>query len=121
MPSRKTERARRMRRDPTEAEKRLWRHLRNRRLEGAKFRQQSPLLGYYPDFLCEEVRLIVEADGGQHDAAADAERTAVLEAAGFTVIRFWDNDILSNTEGVLEEIRRMLKLATSSPPFPPLP
>lgn len=110
-----------MRREPTEAEKRLWRHVRNRQLEGAKFRQQSPLLGYYVDFLCEEGRLVVEADGGQHDAADDAQRTAILEAAGFTVIRFWDNDILQNTEGVLDEIRSILRLATSSSPIPPLP
>ena len=102
-----------MRREPTEAETRLWYHLRNRRLDGAKFRQQEPLLGYYVDFLCEEARLIVEADGGQHDSGNDAERTARLEAAGYTVIRFWNHEILGNTEGVLEEIRRMLRLARS--------
>jgi very-short-patch-repair endonuclease len=108
--------ARKRRRDPTDAEKRLWRHLRNRQIEGAKFRREEPVLGYFADFLCEDARLIVEADGGQHEPKADAERTAALEAAGYTVIRFWNHEILSNTEGVIEEIRRMLKLA-----LPPLP
>ena len=102
-----------MRREPTEAEARLWRHLRNRQIEGAKFRQQEPVQNYYADFLCEEARLIVEADGSQHDAETDAERTQALEAAGYTVIRFWDNDILSNTDGVLEDIARVLRLAQS--------
>jgi very-short-patch-repair endonuclease len=104
---------RRSRRDPTEAEKRLWRYMRNRQVEGAKFRREEKLLGYYADFLCEEAKLIVEADGGQHGPEADAERTAALEAAGYTVIRFWNNDILANTEGVVEEIRRVLRLALS--------
>ncbi|MES2442251.1 MAG: DUF559 domain-containing protein [Pseudomonadota bacterium] len=116
MAGKKTERARRMRREPTDAEARLWRHLRNRQLEGAKFRREEPLFGYFADFLCEDARLIVEADGGQHSPEVDAQRTAALEAAGYTVIRFWNNDILGNTEGVIEEIRRVLRLA-----LPPLP
>lgn len=90
--------------------------MRNRQVEGAKFRREERLLGYYVDFLCEEAKLIVEADGGQHGPDIDAERTAALEAAGYTVIRFWNNDILGNTEGVIAEIRRVLRLALPSLP-----
>jgi very-short-patch-repair endonuclease len=103
--------ARKMRRQPTDAEKRLWYHLRDRRLDGFKFHQQEPLAGYIVDFLCEEAGLIVEADGGQHGPQEDALRTRALEAAGYTVIRFWNNDILANTPGVLAEIRRTLGAA----------
>jgi very-short-patch-repair endonuclease len=99
--------ARILRRDRTEAEARLWRYLRNRQMEGAKFRFQSPVGPYVADFLCVEARLIVELDGGQHgiQAEKDAARTKVLEAAGYTVIRFWNNEVLANTEGVVETIR----------------
>lgn len=99
--------ARILRRGRTEAEAKLWRYLQNRQMEGAKFRFQSPVGPYVADFLCIEARLIVELDGGQHGAQVekDALRTKALEAAGFTVIRFWNNDVLANTEGVLETIR----------------
>jgi very-short-patch-repair endonuclease len=102
--------ARRLRRNRTDAEDRLWYHLRNRQLEGAKFRFQSPVAGFVADFLCVEARLIVELDGGQHGERIeqDAERTRALEAAGYTVMRFWNNDVLANTEGVLEMIRLAL-------------
>ena len=99
--------ARILRRDKTQAEARLWSHLRNRQMEGAKFRFQSPVGPYVADFLCVETRLIVELDGGQHglQIEKDAARTKALEAAGYTVIRFWNNDVLANTEGVLETIQ----------------
>jgi very-short-patch-repair endonuclease len=99
--------ARILRRDRTEAEARLWRYLRNRQMEGAKFRFQAPVGSYVADFLCVEARLIVELDGGQHGVQIekDAARTKALEAAGYTVIRFWNNEVLANTEGVLETIR----------------
>jgi very-short-patch-repair endonuclease len=99
--------ARMLRRDRTEAEARLWRYLRNRQMEGAKFRFQSPVGPYVPDFLCVEAKLIVELDGGQHGVQTekDAARTEALEAAGYQVLRFWNNDVLANTEGVLETIR----------------
>jgi very-short-patch-repair endonuclease len=99
--------ARRLRRDRTEAESRLWHHLRNRQLEGAKFRFQSPVGPYVADFLCEDAKLIIELDGGQHgiEIERDAARTKMLEAAGYRVMRFWNNDVLANTEGVLAEIR----------------
>jgi very-short-patch-repair endonuclease len=102
--------ARVLRRDRTEAEARLWRYLRNRQMEGAKFRFQAPVGHYVADFLCAEARLIVELDGGQHgmQIGKDAARTKALEAAGYTVIRFWNNEVLANTEGVLEMIRLAL-------------
>lgn len=105
--------ARRLRRDMTEAEKRLWKYLRGRQLEDAKFRRQEPVQNRIADFLCVEAKLIIELDGGQHgeQIEADAERTRQLEAAGYTVLRFWNNDVLANTEGVLEEIRRTLLIA----------
>jgi very-short-patch-repair endonuclease len=90
----------------TDAEHRLWYYLRGRRLAGWKFRRQVPLGNYVVDFLCEEARLIVEVDGGQHSEmqAADAERTRWLEARGYRVVRFWNNEVLGNTEGVLETL-----------------
>ncbi|MFM2410285.1 MAG: hypothetical protein RL481_1113 [Pseudomonadota bacterium] len=102
--------ARRLRRNRTDAEDRVWCHLRNRQLEGAKFRFQAPVAGYVADFLCTEARLIVELDGGQHgeQLEQDEARTRALEAAGYTVIRFWNNDVLTNTDGVLEAIRLAL-------------
>ncbi|MEQ1550337.1 DUF559 domain-containing protein [Sphingorhabdus sp.] len=105
--------ARRLRRDMTEAEKRLWKYLRGRQLEGAKFRRQKPVENRIADFLCVEAKLIVELDGGQHgeQIEADAERTRQLEAAGYTVLRLWNNDVLANTEGVLHQIRCTLLIA----------
>jgi very-short-patch-repair endonuclease len=99
--------ARRLRRDRTVAEDRLWKYLRNRQMEGAKFRFQSPVGPYVADFFCVEAKLIVELDGGQHGVAIekDAARTKWIEGAGYIVIRFWNNDVLANTEGVLEVIR----------------
>lgn len=105
--------ARRLRRDATDAETLLWARLRNRQLYGAKFRRQVPIGRFIADFLCFEARLIVEADGGHHSVEADAERTAFLEAQGFTVIRFWNHEVLGNIDGVLETIARHL------PPHPP--
>lgn len=99
--------ARILRRERTEAEARLWRYLRNRQMAGAKFRFQVPVGPYVADFLCVEVKLIVELDGGQHNVQIekDAARTRALEAAGYNVIRFWNEDVLATTEDVLEMIR----------------
>lgn len=105
-----TSRARSLRQSQTEAEKRLWFHLRNRRLDGLKFRRQVPLGPYIADFYCAEAQLIIEADGGQHaHNAQDNIRDASLSAAGFHVLRFWNSDILSNTTGVLARIRATAK------------
>ncbi|HEX8841057.1 MAG TPA: DUF559 domain-containing protein [Sphingomicrobium sp.] len=102
--------ARKLRRDSTEAEKRLWYLLRGRGLEGAKFVRQLPIGPYVADFGCRAARLAIELDGGQHSAEIDAPRTEIIEAFGYRVIRFWNNDVLQNTEGVLETIRRELLL-----------
>jgi very-short-patch-repair endonuclease len=104
--------ARRLRGDMTEAEKRLWSHLRAGQLDGAKFVRQYPVGNFVADFACRGARLVVELDGGQHaENGADAARTKLIEAHGFTVIRFWNNDVLGNMEGVLEEIRQALRSA----------
>src|ERR1041385_1765336 len=111
--------ARRLRRDQTDAERKLWFRLRDRRLAGLKFRRQMPIDRYVADFCCESARLIVELDGGQHvdRTAADAERT--LEAHGYLVLRFWNNDVLQNIDGVLQTI---VDTASTEPPHPnPLP
>jgi very-short-patch-repair endonuclease len=97
--------ARRLRQTETEAECKLWRALRDRQIEGAKFRRQRPVGRFVADFACVEVRLIVEVDGGQHDGATgDAARTAVLMAQGWSVVRFWSNEVLENLAGVLVRI-----------------
>ncbi len=102
-----------LRKNMTDAEKRLWRNLRNRQLESHKFYRQYPTPPYYADFLCRDKKLVVEADGGQHnDNPDDEKRTAFLEAQGFKVIRYWNNEILKNTEGVLEDILAVLKTLT---------
>jgi very-short-patch-repair endonuclease len=110
MKKRLTPVVRRLRRNKTEAEGRLWSRLRNRQLEGAKFRFQTQVGDFVPDFICSDAMLIVELDGGQHGVAIekDAARTVALEAAGYTVMRFWNNDVLSNTNGVLQAIRSAL-------------
>jgi very-short-patch-repair endonuclease len=115
---RPTRRAQELRQNATDAEKRLWLYLRNRQLDGHKFSRQMPVGPFICDFMCREARLIVELDGGQHDAAAgrDAERTRFIESEGYRVIRFWNNDVLGNVDGVLSEILRVL--AGSPTPSP---
>ena len=98
----------RLRRDATNAEKMIWHILRNRQLAGAKFRRQATLGRYVVDFLCVEAKLVVELDGGQHDAETDAQRTRWLEAQGYRVMRFWNNDVIENLEGVADTIRAAL-------------
>jgi very-short-patch-repair endonuclease len=110
-------RARSLRVDQTDAERRLWSHLRNRAFFGFKFRRQFSIGPYIADFVCAEQKLVIELDGGQHDekAEADGRRTRFLEAEGYRVIRFWNNDMLANSEGVLEMILKALG-ATPHPP-----
>nr|WP_205481366.1 DUF559 domain-containing protein [Sphingomonas arenae] len=102
--------ARKLRRNSTDAEQRLWHHLRGRRLEGVKFVRQLPIGAYIADFAAREAHLIIELDGGQHDLVTDAARTQALENFGYRVIRFWNHDVLQNTYGVLEAIRNELLL-----------
>ena len=101
----------------TEAEKRLWGELRQRRLQGQKFRRQQPLGPYIVDFVCLAKRLIVELDGGQHVLAVDPDerRTSFLMRAGYRVLRFWDNDVLCDVNAVLEEILRHLNTPHPNP------
>jgi very-short-patch-repair endonuclease len=100
-----TKNARAMRREQTDAERKLWLLLRDRRLGGAKFRRQAPLGSYIADFICLRRKLIVEADGGQHaENARDAERDRWLAKEGYVVLRYSNFDILKNPEGVLTDL-----------------
>jgi very-short-patch-repair endonuclease len=93
--------ARAMRADATKAENVLWQALRNKQLEGLKFKRQEPLDGYVLDFVCFEARLIVEVDGGQHsESASDAARDRHFEAAGFRVLRCWNDEVLKGIDAV---------------------
>ncbi|HEY1721656.1 MAG TPA: DUF559 domain-containing protein [Magnetospirillaceae bacterium] len=103
-------RARQLRANATDAERRLWSLLRDRRLQKYKFRRQRPVGPYIVDFICMEHRLIIEADGGQHaDSDRDERRTIWLEARNWRVLRFWNNEILSNPRGVAERILEVLE------------
>ena len=96
--------ARALRTTMPDAERELWSHLRSSQLNGLKFRRQYPMPPYVVDFICIEARLIVELDGSQHSEDVDRRREAVLKARGFRIVRFWNNDVLGNTEAVLEAI-----------------
>ena len=110
-----TSRCRALRNNSTDAEHKLWRVLRSRQLNGFKFRKQVEINGYIVDFLCSERRLIIEVDGGQHSPERDARRTAYLKSQGFRLIRFWNNDVLQNLDGVWATIERALE---TTPPHP---
>ena len=105
--------ARDLRRKQTDAEHKLWCQLRARQFMGLRFRRQHPIGRYFADFACLELRLVVELDGGQHNSESgrrhDAVRSGVLAAGGYRVIRFWDNDVLQNTRGVLESIAQTVE------------
>jgi len=111
-------RARALRQDMTEPEKRVWRILRSGQIKGHKFRRQVPIGRYIADFVCHKARLIVEIDGGQHDRSSchEVERTEFLQNEGYRVLRFWNNEILENLDGVHRTIADAL--ATSPPPKP---
>ena len=97
--------AKQLRQNMTDAEKKLWRHLRAKQLLGVKFRRQQPIGGYIADFYCPEKKLVIELDGGQHiESEADKSRDVFMEKAGIRVIRLWNNDVLTNINGVLEYI-----------------
>ena len=120
-----TFRARALRRACTPAERALWQLLRGRRLAGAKFRRQQPLGHFVVDFFCEQARLVIEADGDYHGEASvaerDAHRDAFLRAAGLTVLRISNQEILEHPERTLEHIRRHLRAADLKEDFSPLP
>jgi len=121
-------RARNLRRDMTDAEKQLWQMLRSKQTEGYRFRRQVPIGGFIADFVCHAARLIVEIDGGQHDpsSTAEASRTRFLEAEGYRVLRFWNNEVMDNPDGVRAAIAESLQRVTSTriepvTPTPTLP
>ena len=118
-----TRRARELRRRATAAERHLWQRLRARQLDGAKFRRQVPIGPYIVDFACLSSRIVIELDGGQHaereHSRRDKRRDRFLEAKGFRVLRFWDNDVFTDMDGILSVIRDAL--AASSPHPDPLP
>ena len=102
-------RARLLRKNGTTAENRLWYVLRNRNLGGLKFVRQLPIGPYFADFACREIALIIELDGGQHNArAADERRTAFLCRQGYSVLRFWNNEVLGNRDGVIASISNLI-------------
>ena len=107
--------ARKLRRDRTEAEARLWSYLRARQIEGAKFISQFQIGPHVADFACRDAHLAIELDGGQHTPEADAPRTRVIERYGYRVLRFWNHEVLADTDGVLEAIRQELLIARNRP------
>ena len=100
-------RARELRRDPTEAEKAMWRLLRQC-FQEARFRQQVPLRHYIADFASHRLKVVVEVDGGQHSVEADQERTRAIEAEGYKIIRFWNNEVLENADGCFARLTQVL-------------
>lgn len=113
-------RARSLRETPTDAETLLWFHLRDRRLANHQFRRQRPIGPYFADFACLEAKLIVELDGGQHVEAVeyDEDRTRFVQAQGYRVLRFWNNDVLMQTGTVLEQILIALQQHPHPNPLP---
>jgi adenine-specific DNA-methyltransferase len=113
-------RSRNLRKNATEVEIRLWRYLRARRFESFKFRRQRPIGPYIVDFVCLERGLVIELDGGRHSESQDYDqrRDAYLERAGYRVVRFWNNDILQNIDGVLQTIDTELRRDPHPNPLP---
>lgn len=116
-PAGAVQRARRLRRDMTDAERAMWRLLQEAFPE-FRFRKQVPIRHYIVDFASHSARLVIEVDGGQHNDEVDAARTAVIEAEGYRVIRFWNHDVLGNREGVFLTIEVALR---DHHPLPTLP
>ncbi len=119
LPSHALEHSRSLRVSQTDAERKLWRCLRAGQLDGLKFRRQHPVTPYIVDFYCDCLKLVIELDGSQHNPEIDAVRTRFLEAQGLTVLRFWDNDVLMQTEAVVEAIFNLVANRTLTPT--PLP
>ena len=110
IPPRLLHNARALRAGMTDTEKALWQQLRKRNLAGHRFRRQHPLSGHIVDFVCLERKLIIEVDGGQHlESAADRRRDRQMRELGFRVLRFWNNEVLLNMDGVLEVILEALE------------
>jgi very-short-patch-repair endonuclease len=114
------QRARILRQQMTDAERVLWRHLRNRGLGGWKFRRQYPVGPYIVDFICPEKNVVIEVDGGQHadNEELDNQRSVYLNKMGYRVFRFWNNEVLQETEAVLEAIFVILVGTAENSPSP---
>ena len=104
--------ARKLRKEATIQERRLWNLLKNRQLCGFRFKRQSPIGEYIVDFVCPEKKLVIEIDGGQHNNPEtieyDEKRTTFLHSKGYTVIRFWNNEVYENIDGVIGKIKEYL-------------
>jgi very-short-patch-repair endonuclease len=113
-------RARTLRHNMTEAERRVWQILRSHGMNGYKFRRQVPIGRYIADFACHEARLIVEIDGGQHDRSSpqEAERSGFLQNEGYRILRFWNNEVLANPDGVHQTIADELGRITPTQTLP---
>jgi very-short-patch-repair endonuclease len=110
-----------MRANPTDAERKIWLHLRKRlEASGMHFRRQVQIGRFIADFASHKIKLVIEIDGGQHAsrAASDAERTKVFQAHGYRVLRYWNNDVLANIDGVLEDIQRAIAATPTPDPSP---
>lgn len=105
-----------LRANQTDAEQRIWYHLRAHRFMGLKFKRQKPLGHYIVDFVCVEQRLIIEIDGGQHaeQTEYDQRRDVWLQSQGYTILRFWNNEVMQQLESVLEQIRLTIPLSADS-------
>jgi len=115
--------ARMLRNNATDAERHLWQCLRHRQLDGFRFRRQVPIAGYIVDFVCLEARLVIELDGGQHSEQTtyDARRDSLIQAEGFTVLRFWNNAVFEQHEEVMHSILSALRASASDAPTLALP
>jgi len=115
------QRTRTLRKNQTDAERILWNHVRDRRLAGYKFRRQHPIGPFVVDFVCLDQRLIVELDGGQHalQIEEDRERSVFLESRGYSILRFWNNEVLLNMGGVLQTMLSLLKGIPLTPTLSP--
>jgi very-short-patch-repair endonuclease len=106
--ARPTAKARELRNNATDAERALWQAISARKIGGVRFNRQVPIGPFICDFVARSIYLVIEVDGGQHNDGVDANRTRYIEAQGFKVIRFWNNDVLGNLDGVAAEITRVI-------------
>jgi very-short-patch-repair endonuclease len=115
------DRARALRRNMTDAERSMWRILRSSQIDGHRFRRQVPFGRYIADFVCHDARVIIEIDGGQHDASApdEGQRARFLQGQGYRILRFWNNEVLSNLEGVRAKVALDLQRHPHPHPDPP--
>lgn len=109
--------ARKLRRNSTDVERRLWHRIRDKQIDEFRFRRQRPIGRYIVDFICLEAKLIVELDGGQHATSDeyDKSRTAFLESLGYRVVRFWNNEVTENMDGVLQRLHENLLRSRTNP------